>query len=640
MNSQLTKIIDAIGWALLSSLWQLSAIALLLFVILHLFARSKPRIIYAVSYLALVLCVLIPLASFFQSLQTPIIEVHGQMATSVTISTMEKNSSEFNLQSFFALYLQEIVLAWFAIVCLLSLRLIMGFAWLQWITQSQHPHQAQLQILIDRLVGRFDLKFGVSVRVVADLTGPITMGVIKPMILVPAAMMSRIDVQLVEALIAHELAHIKRFDYAFNLIQNLVEIILFYHPAVWWISKQIRRERENIADDIAANVLGEPRRLALALQELELFQFSQTQIALGANGGDLMSRITRLIRPQNQSLGWKAIITFATVVGTSLALAANAMNVQMKEEPIQQVNRGELVERADMHAEPATQVQLPEAMSDEKRDPLHKLAVDTSEGEPPRISKHSEDSGARLESDVKGTKSSEEKVADQVKSSSSKSSELTGKVFEFKSPRVDLSNPNCSPSLPATTIEIVPSGLTMVKALVAEDGNIVRVSTVKSSGFVEFDEAVKHALMNGRCKATPGKVNGQSFAAEASLSVDWSEVGRRPATPPETVTFAAEKSSTRPAIVQLGAAECQLEYPKASRRNLEEGITEAQLSIGADGQISNVTILKSSGFRGLDKALQATLQSGSCKASPSVINGIPVASTIELAHVWKLSQAN
>lgn len=640
MNPQLTKIIDAIGWGLLSSLWQLSVVALILFLILHLFARSKPRITYVISYLALVLCVLLPIASVLQSLQAPVIEIQGPMETSVTWTAMEGRSSDFNLQSFFALHLHEIVFAWFAIVCLLSLRLIMGFAWLQWITQSQHPHQAQLQVLLDRLVERFDLKFGVSVRVVADLTGPITMGVIKPMILVPAAMISRIDIHLVEALIAHELAHIKRFDYAFNLIQNLIEIILFYHPAVWWISKQIRRERENIADDIAANVLGEPRRLALALQELELFQFSQTQIALGANGGDLMSRISRLIRPQHQSLGWKATLTFATVVGTSLALAANAMNVQMREEPIQQVNRGEIVERTDSHAEPVTQVNLPEMMSDEKRDPLQRLALDTTQKEPSHIAKHIEGVGASLESDLKDTKSSESTMADQVKTPNSKLSELTGKVFEFKSPRIDLSNPNCSPSLPATTIEIVPSGLTIAKALVAEDGNIVRVSTVKSSGFVEFDDAVKHALMNGRCKATPGMVNGQSFAAEASVSVNWSDVGRRPTTSPETVTFDAEKSPTRPAIVQLGVAECQLEYPKASRRNLEEGITVAQLSIGADGQISNVSVLKSSGFLGLDRALRATLQSGNCKASPSVINGIPVVSTIELAHVWKLPQAN
>jgi D-alanyl-D-alanine endopeptidase (penicillin-binding protein 7) len=124
-----------------------------------------------------------------------------------------------------------------------------------------------------------------------------------------------------EALLAHELGHVRRHDYLVNLVQNVVETLLFYHPAVWWISRRIRHEREQIADDFAARQLGEPRRLARALSELERLQFSTPHLAQAASGGDLMLRIRRLVRPDPQALDWRAAIP---VLGLVLACAAGA----------------------------------------------------------------------------------------------------------------------------------------------------------------------------------------------------------------------------------------------------------------------------------------------------------------------------
>jgi D-alanyl-D-alanine endopeptidase (penicillin-binding protein 7) len=131
--------------------------------------------------------------------------------------------------------------------------------------------------------------------------------------------------QLLEALLAHELAHIKRHDYLVNLLQNVIEALLFFHPAVWWISRGVRLERELIADDIAARQLGEPRRLALALSELERLQFSTHQLAQAANGGDLMSRIKRLLRPAPQALNWKAAVPLLGLAGACLGIYGQAV---------------------------------------------------------------------------------------------------------------------------------------------------------------------------------------------------------------------------------------------------------------------------------------------------------------------------
>jgi D-alanyl-D-alanine endopeptidase (penicillin-binding protein 7) len=165
--------------------------------------------------------------------------------------------------------------------------------------------------------------------VVDGLASPVTAGWWRPVVLVPASLVSGMAPDLLEALLAHEMAHVRRFDYLVNLGQNVVETLLFYHPAVWWISHRIRVEREQIADDIAARALGEPRRLARALSELERFQFSTHHLVQAANGGDLMSRIKRLVRPDTQALNWKAAIPV-------LGLAAVCMGMVACSTPAQQ----------------------------------------------------------------------------------------------------------------------------------------------------------------------------------------------------------------------------------------------------------------------------------------------------------------
>jgi hypothetical protein len=147
----------------------------------------------------------------------------------------------------------------------------------------------------------------------------VTAGWWRPIVLVPAALATGMPTHLLEALLAHELAHIKRHDYLVNLAQGAIEIVLFYHPTVWWLSNRIRVEREQIADDLAASMLGEPRRLALALSELDQFQFTTPQLAHAAHGGNLMSRIKRLVRPDTEPLNWKMAVP---ILGLAAACAA------------------------------------------------------------------------------------------------------------------------------------------------------------------------------------------------------------------------------------------------------------------------------------------------------------------------------
>ncbi len=208
---------------------------------------------------------------------------------------------------------------------MLGLRLLLGVLWLRTYSNGERGvSNAYWQRKTDQLAAHFQIAKPVLVLIVEELDSPITIGWIRPMILIPASLITGMTPSYLEALIAHELAHISRFDYLVNFIQNLIEMFLFFHPAVWWVSKRIRIERENIADDLAASMLGEPRRLALALQELEYLQFTPPQLAQAAHGGNLMLRIKRLVRPEAQSISWKTAVTVIGIGAACLGLAANA----------------------------------------------------------------------------------------------------------------------------------------------------------------------------------------------------------------------------------------------------------------------------------------------------------------------------
>ena len=98
-----------------------------------------------------------------------------------------------------------------------------------------------------------------------------------------------------EAILAHELAHIRRHDYIVNLFQTVVETLLFYHPAVWWLSRRIRAERENCCDDLAVSLCGDPVAYAAALAELEGLRSTTGDLVLAATGGSLLQRVRRLL---------------------------------------------------------------------------------------------------------------------------------------------------------------------------------------------------------------------------------------------------------------------------------------------------------------------------------------------------------
>jgi D-alanyl-D-alanine endopeptidase (penicillin-binding protein 7) len=320
MSESVSPLVTGIGWTLIHFLWQGLLLGSATALALAMMRNARPQQRYLVACTALFMCVAWPAFDLMVRLQASdssvaelgfmIRLVPGAMADDAWLPYLQHN-------------LIWIVALWGACALVLALRMVLGLLWVRHAV-AHHSGDAHWQAQLTQLAGRFAIGRPVRLRVIEHLASPVTAGWWRPVVLVPASLLTGMAPHLLEALLAHEMAHVKRHDYLVNLAQNLVETLLFYHPTVWWISGQVRIEREQIADDIAASILGEPRRLALALSELERIQFSPQHLAMAANGGNLMNRIQRLLRPTTHTLNWKAALPVLGLAAACLAVVVNA----------------------------------------------------------------------------------------------------------------------------------------------------------------------------------------------------------------------------------------------------------------------------------------------------------------------------
>lgn len=340
MNSLLADFIPTLGWVLIDFLWQGIALGLATAIVLAVLRNARPQARYAVACIALALCVLLPATGLLLGLQ----------GAESGIAQARSIAAQANLSQISAIVapieswrdavqskLSWIVVGWSFGAGLLALRMALGFAWVSRVSAHAGACDPGWQLRLDALAPMFGIDRSVRLRVAEDLDGPVAAGWWRPVVLVPSALLAHMPADLLEALLAHELAHIKRHDYLVNLMQSAIEALLFYHPVVWWLSRRIRIEREQIADDLALQALGEPRRLALALQQLDRFQaeFSQPSnphLAPAAHGGNLMTRIQRLLRPTEHALTWKMALPILGLSALCFAFYAQAGNVTGKPE--------------------------------------------------------------------------------------------------------------------------------------------------------------------------------------------------------------------------------------------------------------------------------------------------------------------
>lgn len=304
---------NAWGWSLVNFVWQGAIVGAVAALLLALLRGASARWRYAVCAVALGLCLGLPLAQCLD------------LAPSDATFSGELSP--------LAEQMPALVSAWALGTALMLGRLVLGLAWVSRARRRSTPAPAEWQARLDALAHRLGLRRAVPLRLLPELAGPIALGVLRPCVLLPAALLSRLPVDLLEALLAHELAHVRRWDYAANLLQSAVEALLFFHPVVWWLSARMRAERELVADEISADLLGDSRRLATALHALsELPGRASPAVALAARGGDLLQRIERLLAPRPQATGWKLALPALLIAATSFVVQAKGRDAPKEAE--------------------------------------------------------------------------------------------------------------------------------------------------------------------------------------------------------------------------------------------------------------------------------------------------------------------
>jgi beta-lactamase regulating signal transducer with metallopeptidase domain len=340
------------GWTLIHFVWQGALLALAAAVALRLSRYRPPSVRYAIACVALA-----------AMLVSPVITAHTLTAPSSVLSHAVTQTPTAPMAS---TRIGKIVLAqggdvtdpgsarvdsvlpglvwgWLTGVTLLLIRLGGAWWWVRRLRLASFTEPgSRWQAAVNQMASRLGLDVGIRVVDSALVDTPTLIGWLRPIILVPIAALTNLTPAQVDAILAHELAHVRRHDYAINLLQRLAEALLFYHPAVWWLSGRIRAEREQCCDEVAVRLCGDPAGYAAALAELESWRAGEAGMALAATDGALLRRLHLILRVPIADEA--RLPSWATTAALTIAFTAGAGGVQ-------QVRS--LVPTSDGHMHPA-----------------------------------------------------------------------------------------------------------------------------------------------------------------------------------------------------------------------------------------------------------------------------------------------
>ena len=349
-------VVSALGWAVLHFLWQGCVIAGLAALALSGLSERSAQARYVVGCVALA-CSLLAFGMTFavalplEGPPTPALLPLEGTPTPALFTILPFAGSSASVSGIDTL-VPVIAWLWCVGVFLMTARFTV-----QWIAAYRIKREATADVddharrLFDTLCRELGVHRAIRFLRSRLAKAPMVVGWFSPVVVVPVSALTSLTPDQLRAVLAHELAHIRRHDYLVNGIQYIIDIILFFHPAVWWLSSQVRHEREQCCDDIAVHTAGNPLVLAKALSQLEALRIERTQVALAANGGILMQRIERILginaNTRPMASGWR-IATFLTV---ALALVASGI-----------VHAAASDERAELHSKPKAQA-LQEAVN-------------------------------------------------------------------------------------------------------------------------------------------------------------------------------------------------------------------------------------------------------------------------------------
>jgi bla regulator protein BlaR1 len=338
MTAQLpftADLIQAFGWALLHSFWQAFFIFACLRLVLLLWPQASSSIKYNLSYISLAGIFTWFSVTLWQQIQAVkrvhqaaqlMIETGIRPSSTVEVPVIYKSQAELTgLFPSLEMWFPVLVAIYVAGVAVMTIKLTLDLLQLQQIRKKQvFPIDEAWEKHLQKLAVQLRIPRRVKLLVSQYIQVPVMIGFLKPVILLPVAMFNNLTAEQLEAILLHELAHVKRNDYLLNIFQSIVETILFFNPFVWWISKNIRLEREHCCDDLVLTSQVQPLHYAKALVALEEYRLTVNALAMAAadNKQHLFHRIKRIMEMKTKNINYTQKLLAVMIIAVGLVSIA------------------------------------------------------------------------------------------------------------------------------------------------------------------------------------------------------------------------------------------------------------------------------------------------------------------------------
>lgn len=341
LNSQWT---EAVGLTILDSLWQGALVLFFCFFILLFMKKARPAYRFNLVLIALLTLPLLSGITLYRHLDLSQQETTLPVEISTGLSEVPQDVTANDAsqavaieslakQSPFSFWLRwtaqnaDIALAiWLIGALLFTIRMLGGFIFLNRLkTKSKLIEDSTLVGNLDQLCNQLKIKGKVLLKQSEAISSPLVMGVLKPVIIFPLGLIQALPTEQIEAVLLHELAHIKRNDFLINIVINVLQVVYFYHPAFWWLNAQLDDEREYDCDESTVLLTANPLVLAKALASISEFNLQPKTPALAFAGrkNQMLKRIKRIVQRQPQTNWLSGLLSFGLLLLSFFLMSAN-----------------------------------------------------------------------------------------------------------------------------------------------------------------------------------------------------------------------------------------------------------------------------------------------------------------------------
>ncbi|MDN3585926.1 M56 family metallopeptidase [Pedobacter aquatilis] len=335
--------LNAFGAMLFHSLWLGLLLSFLVAIIIFSTRKATAGLRYNLLTGAMFLFVLAVSFVFCKSFNYPeILKIRASATEQIAESISTPNSIAANkieagidgLMNIWNIYSPEIVLLWLIVICIKSIHLFVGLNGVYHLKRNKiYAAGIVWEEKLDVLAHQFGIKIKIGIMQSGLAQVPMVIGHFKPLILIPLGLLNSISTEEVEAILYHELAHIKRKDYLVNLLQSFVEIIFFFNPAVIWLSKLIRDERENCCDDLAVAKIENKKNYVKALIVCQEFQLNAPKYAMAFSNkkSPLFKRVSRMLYNNQKTLNRMEKTILSAALVSVMVFSAAFKNLSAKD---------------------------------------------------------------------------------------------------------------------------------------------------------------------------------------------------------------------------------------------------------------------------------------------------------------------